>query len=390
MNYNFDEIIERRGTQSLKYDTEEKLWGRNDLLPLWVADMDFRTPPFIMDAIKSRLGHEILGYTIPHAGYYNAFADWSERRYGMRLQHGEVHYIPGIVPGIYMIVNALTLPGDKIMIQPPVYHPFRHVTEATERTLVNNELILENGRFRMDYDALRRDIKGCKLFILCNPHNPGGRIWEKEELAELADICAENGTIVISDEIHADMTFPPRIHLPFAMVSDTARMNSITLMAPTKTFNMPGIVSSQAIVFNPELRRELFAYLDNNHIAGGNVFAFLAAEAAYGQGEEWLGQMLAYVYGNILYIDEFLRTNTPKIKAMIPEASFLVFLDCCELGFSTQEELDSFFVNKARLGLNSGDMFGPGGEGWMRLNAASPRSVIEEAMQRLKAAYDTL
>ncbi|MEG1574776.1 MAG: MalY/PatB family protein [Bacteroidales bacterium] len=390
MNYNFDEVIERRGTQSLKYDTEEKLWGRNDLLPLWVADMDFRTPPFVVDAIRLRLEHEILGYTVAQTGYYKAFSDWTERRYGMHLQNGEVHYIPGIVPGIYMLVNALTAPDDKIMIQPPVYHPFRQVIEATGRRVVNNQLVLDNGRFKMDYNSMLRDIKGCKLFILCNPHNPGGRVWSKEELAEVAEICDRNGTIVISDEIHADMVFSPMRHLPFAISSNAARANSITLMAPTKTFNMPGVISSQAIVFDDELRRKLFSYLDENHIAGGNVFAFLAAESAYTHGEEWLEQMLAYVRGNISYIDEFLKNNTPRIKAMIPEASFLLFLDCRELGFSNQEELNVFFVDKAHLGLNSGTMFGPGGEGWMRLNVASPRSVIAKAMTQLKDAYRTL
>lgn len=388
MKYDFDEIVERRGTQSLKYDTEAKLWGRDDLLPLWVADMDFRTPPFIMDAINGKMRQGILGYTVPDDNYFSAFTGWSERRYGMPLKREEIHHIPGIVPGIYMLVNAFTSPGDKIMIQPPVYHPFRQVTEATGRQVVNNRLKIENGRFVMDYEAMERDMPGCRLLILCNPHNPGGRVWSAEELSRLADIAAENGTVVISDEIHADMTFPPLCHLPFAAVSPAARNNSITLMAPTKTFNLPGVVSSQAIVFDGGLREKFFSYLDNNHIGGGNVFAFAAAAAAYSpEGEEWLGQMLGYVRGNIAYIDAFLKGNTPKIKAMIPEASFLVFLDCRGLGLASQGDLEAFFVNDARLGLNTGTMFGPGGEGWMRLNAASPRSIIEQAMQNLGQAY---
>lgn len=389
MKYNFDEIVERRGTQSLKYDTEMKLWGRDDLLPLWVADMDFRTPPFIMEAINGKIKQGILGYTVPDEEYFLSFINWSERRYGMTVKREEIHYIPGIVPGIYMLMNALTSPGDKVMIQPPVYHPFRQVTEATGRQVVNNRLKTENGRFVMDYEAMERDMPGCRLFILCNPHNPGGRVWSAGELSRLADIAAKNGTTVISDEIHADMTFPPRRHIPFATVSAAARNNTITLMAPTKTFNLPGVVSSQVIIFNEKLREKIFSYLDNNHIGGGNAFAYAASSAAYSpDGEEWLSQMLRYVEGNISFIGEFTEKNTPKIKVMKPEASFLVFLDCRQLGFTAQSDLETFFVNDARLGLNTGVMFGPGGEGWMRLNAASPRSVIEQAMKNLKQAYD--
>lgn len=389
MKYDFDEIVDRRGTDSLKYDTETALWGRDDLLPLWVADMDFPTPPFIMKAINDKMKQRILGYTVPGDNYFEAFINWSERRYGVTLRREEIHYIPGIVPGIYMLVNALTSPGDKVMIQPPVYHPFRQVTEATGRQVVNNPLKIENGHYVMDYEAMERDMPGCKLFILCNPHNPGGRVWSAGELARLADIAEKSGTLVISDEIHADMTFPPRRHLPYGAASETARNNSITLMAPTKTFNLPGVISSQVIIFNAQLREKIFSYLENNHIGGGNVFGYAAAAAAYSpEGEEWLGQMLEYVCGNIAYVDDFLKHNTPRIKAMIPEASFLVFLDCRGLGLSGQSEIESFFVDDARLGLNTGVMFGPGGEGWMRLNTASPRSVIEQAMHSLKQAYD--
>lgn len=389
MKYDFDEIVERRGTQSLKYDTEVDLWGRDDLLPLWVADMDFRTPPFIMEAINGKMQQGILGYTVPDEKYFSSFIDWSKRRYGMELKREEIHYIPGIVPGIYMLMNALTSPGDKVMIQPPVYHPFRQVTEATGRQVVNNRLKIEDGRYVMDYEAMERDMPGCKLIILCNPHNPGGRVWSEGELSRLADIAAKNGTLVISDEIHADMTFPPLRHLPFAAVSAAARNNSITLMAPTKTFNLPGVISSQVIIFDANLREKIFSYLDNNHIGGGNVFGYAAAAAAYSpEGEEWLGQMLEYVKANISYIEDFLKTNTPKIKAMNPEASFLIFLDCRELGLASQSDIESFFANDAHLGLNTGVMFGPGGEGWMRINTASPRSIIEQAMKNLKQAYD--
>lgn len=388
MKYNFDEMIDRHGTQSVKYDTTKELWGREDVLPLWIADMDFKTPSFITDVIKERLSHEILGYPKPHDGYFEAFINWADRRYGMQIKKEEIHHVPGIVPGIYMMINHFSNPGDKVMVQPPVYHPFHNVIAATGRQAVHNSLIIENGRYRIDFDAMRRDIKGCKIFVLCNPHNPGGRRWSNEELTTMAEICAEEGTLVLSDEIHADMTYPPARHLPFAASCEKARSNSITFMAPSKTFNMPGVVSSQIIIFNEEIRNSAFPYLDNNHISGGNVFAFVTAEAAYNQGEEWLNQMLSYVFANMDYVNDRLNAEMPKIKAMKPEASFLMFFDCRELGFATQKELDDFFVNEARLALNSGDMFGPGGEGWMRFNAASPRAVMVEAMNRLKVAYD--
>lgn len=387
MKYDFDEIIERRGTHSIKFDSMQELWGRNDLIPMWVADMDFRTPSFIVEAIRKRVEHEIFGYTKPSDEYFNSIIRWVDKRYGMKVCKEEIQYIAGIVPGIHHAVCALSEKGDKIMIQPPVYHPFKQVIEGTGRSVVQSPLILRDGRYYMDFDSMRKQIQGCKLYILCNPHNPGGVVWSREELETVADICKESGVMVISDEIHADMTFLPHKHLPFAMVNDWTHENTVTFMAPSKVFNMPGIIASHAIVFNNDLRERFYLYLEQNDLVMGNAFAYPAVEAAYTQGEDWLKQMLNYVYENIRLVDTSLKQKMPKIKAILPEASFLIFLDCRELGYETQEQLVDFFVNKARLGLNDGAMFGKEGTGFMRLNVATPRSIVEEAMKRLEEAY---
>lgn len=390
MKYNFDEIIDRTHTGSLKVEALNTIWGRTDLLPLWVADMDFRTPPFIIKALKERIEHEIFGYTTPDEGYYTSISEWVKKQYGMPAGRESIHYIPGIVPGIHFAINALTEKGDKIMIQPPVYHPFKQVINATGRKLVTNPLKLVDNHFEMDFESMEQNIKGCKVFILCNPHNPGGVVWSRETLEKVAEICEKNQTLVFSDEIHADMTLPPHHHIPFAMINEQAKMNSITFMSPSKAFNMPGIVASHVIVFHPSVRRRLFFYLMENDLDAGNVFAFNAVKTAYTQGEEWLKQMLQYVQGNIDYVTGYLKKKMPKIKVMQPEASFLLFLNCNELGFSTQKGLEDFFVDKAHLALNSGTLFGEEGKGFMRLNVASPRKRIEQAMSQLEEAYQKL
>lgn len=387
MTYNFDELIDRSHTDCLKYERVRQTLHRDDLIPLWVADMDFRTPPFILSAIRKRMEQGILGYTQPSATYLPCISAWTRHRYGMEVPVETLHYIPGIVPGICFAVNCFTAPGDKVMIQPPVYHPFRQVIEASGRSCVTNPLKLVDGRYEMDFDALAQNLPGCKLFILCNPHNPGGTVWKRGELEGLADMCFENGVLVISDEIHADMTFAPKRHLPFAMVSEHARLNSLTFMAPSKTFNMPGVVASHVIVYNEDLRRKFFVYLDNNDLAFGNVFSFDCVEACYtAEGEEWLRQMLDYVSANIDFVADFLHTHCPRIGFIRPEASFLVFLDNRALGLS-QAELVRFYQDKAKLFLNDGTMFGREGEGYLRLNVATPRATLAQALGQLKEAY---
>ena len=389
MKYNFDEVIDRTGTAAVKIDGMNEVWGRTDLLPLWVADMDFATPPFILEAIRRRCEHPILGYTEKPESYYQAIVGWVKRRYGMEVSKEQLNYVPGIVPGLGMALNCFTVPGDKVMIMPPVYHPFAWLVQRNGRRLVECPLNLENGKYRMDLDLFRRSIKGVRVLILCNPHNPGGVVWTREELETLADVCAEDNVIVFSDEIHADLTLPPHRHVPFAMISEHARNNSVTFMAPSKAFNIPGMAASHTIIYNEGLHKRFEAYLDAGELDMGHVLAYPAVEAAYTQGDEWLEQCLAYVQGNIAYVEAYLRENLPAIQAMRPQASYLVWLDCRELGLS-QEALVDFFVSGARLALNDGAMFGKEGEGFMRMNVGCPRSILEQALKQLKEAYDNL
>ncbi|MDR1610147.1 MAG: PatB family C-S lyase [Candidatus Symbiothrix sp.] len=386
IKYNFDEVIDRRETCAVKTDALKRLYGREDLIALWVADMDFRCGDFIIDALTKRIGEGIFGYTRASDGYFDSIIKWIGNRHQWEIKKEWLSYIPGIVKGIAFCVMKFTNPGDKIIIQPPVYHPFRLVPQAHSRQIVNNPLIEENGKYRMDLEGLKKIIdKDCKMLILCNPHNPIGIVWDKETLQELAQICAENNILVVSDEIHSDMGLFGYKHLPFACVSQEAAGNSITFMAPSKTFNIAGIVSSYSIIPNQQIRESFYRYLHASELGDGTIFAYAATEAAYGYGEDWMRQMLNYVEGNILFTDTYLKENIPQIKAIIPEASFLVWLDCRELKLQ-QSELVSLFVNKAHLALNDGEMFGEEGTGFMRLNAGCSRIVLQRALEQLKQA----
>ncbi len=386
MKYDFDEIVDRHNTDSLKLDAIAPRWGRNDLIPLWVADMDFRTPPFIIKAIKDRLENEVLGYTMKPDRWYSSITNWVQQRFDWKISPEMLTHTPGIVPGLAMAIQCLTNVGDKVMVQPPVYHPFFLVTQHNNRKVVYNPLILRDGQYRMDMDRFKEDIKGCKLFILCNPHNPGGRVWTKDELAEVARICYENKTIVISDEIHADLTLSPYIHHPFATVSEEAKMNSIVFMSSSKAFNMPGISSSYCIIENESLRRKFSTYVNGSELGEGHIFSFNTVVAAYSNGTEWLDQVKEYIQGNIDFVDEYLKKNIPAIKAIRPQASYLIFLDCRELNLP-QDELLKLFIDGAHLALNDGAIFGKEGAGFMRLNAGCPRSVLKKALDQLHDAY---
>lgn len=387
MQYNFDQIIDRRGTDALKIDAVPTIWGRDDLLPLWVADMDFATPPFIIDALRRRLDHEVIGYTVRTPQWASSIVAWQQSRYGWEIQPEWLNFVPGIVPGIAFVINCFTESGDTVLIQPPVYHPYIHVPANLGRTLRRNRLDLVDGQYQIDFERFERDVRGCKLFLLCHPHNPGGRVWTEEELCRIAEICHREGVIVVSDEIHADLTLPPYQHVPFAKVSAEAAECSITLMSPSKAFNMAGLTSSYSIICNEALRERFHRHLEHSELNLGHAFAFISVAAAYSHGTEWLDEMLTYVQGNIDYMEHYLETSLPQVSMIRPQASYLVFLDFRKLGLS-QAELNALIVDKAHLALNDGAMFE--GEGFMRLNAASPRSVIEEAMHRLEAAVSSL
>lgn len=390
MNYNFDEIIDRHNTGAIKIEKLKALFGTDDLIPLWVADMDFRTPEFITDSIVKRLEHPILGYTTACEDYFQSVLSWIELHHNWKVDRQWLGFLPGIVPGLAFAVNAFTQPNDDVIVQPPVYPPFMNVPMKNDRKVVFNPLKEVNGRFEMDFDDFERKITGrTRLFLLCNPQNPGGRAWDKETLARIAEICYKHGILVVSDEIHSDMAMPGYEHTPFATVSELAEQNSITYMAPSKTFNMAGLISSSYIIPNNIIRKKFSEFLENSELANGNIFAYIAARAAYKNGEEWLKQLINYIQGNIDYVVDFLNKNVPQIKPMIPEASFLIWLDCRGLNMDTNQ-LQDFMVTKAKLGLNKGTMFGPGGEKHLRLNVGCPRSVLEEAMSNLKRAVDEL
>ncbi|EOA53021.1 MULTISPECIES: MalY/PatB family protein [Bacteroides] len=387
MKYNFDEIIDRRGTESVKWDAVSERWGRNDLLPMWVADMDFRTPSFVMNALRKRLEHEVLGYTFACEEWYTSIINWLQNRHGWKVKREELTFMPGIVRGLAFAIQCFTEKNDKVMVMPPVYHPFFLVTEKNKREVVYSPLVLRDGQYYIDFDRFRKDIQGCKLLILSNPHNPGGRVWTREELEQIAEICYESKTLVISDEIHADLTLPPYQHITFALVSEKARQNSLVFMSPSKAFNMPGLASSYCIIENKEICRCFQEYMEASELSEGHLFAYLSVAAAYSNGTEWLDQVLAYIQSNIDFTDAFLSEYIPDIKMIRPQASYLVFLDCRTLGLN-QKELVDLFVDGAHLALNDGTMFGKEGEGFMRLNVACPRSMLEKALKQLKEACD--
>lgn len=387
--YDFDKIVDRSGSDDLKHEVLAERYGRPDLLPLWVADMDFETPQFITDALRRRLDHSLFGYTITPKDFWPTVRQWIADHHQWDVQEEWMRFIPGIVKGIGMAINVFVKPDEKVIIQPPVYHPFRLTPEGNGREVVYNPLH-ENadGSYSMDFDNLERvaDDK-CRLLILSNPHNPAGIVWDVDTLRRLAAFCAARNIIVVSDEIHCDMALFGHKHTPFASVSDDAARCSITFGAPSKTFNIAGIVSSYAIVPDPALRQKFFSWLTANELDEPHLFAPIATIAAFKHGEEWRKQMLQYIEGNIMFVEKFLGEHLAQIKPLRPQASFLVWLDCRALGLD-HDALNDLFVNGARLALNDGEMFGKGGQGFMRMNVASPRSVLAEALERLAAAVE--
>ncbi|MDR2042319.1 MAG: PatB family C-S lyase [Tannerella sp.] len=386
--YYFDEIIERRGTNCLKYDRLDKYFGKKDLMPFWVADMDFRTPGFIVDALKERCEHPVFGYTFPPDAYAESIRRWVYALYGWEVRSEWLGFIPGVVKGIALTLEYFTRPGDGVIIQPPVYHPFRIVPESLHRRVVYNPLRLRNGVYEMDFEHLESVIDGnCKALILSSPHNPAGIVWSRETLQRLAEICHRRHLLVIADEIHAETVYPSFTHHPFPTVSDQAAECSITFMAPSKTFNIAGIVSSYAIVPDDTLRRAFYAFLKAGEFQEGTIFSYIAATAAYTHGAEWRRQMLDYVRGNMSLVDTFLREHLPQIRLYPPQASFLAWLDCRELGLS-QQDLVRMFEDDAGLALNNGLTFGKEGAGYMRMNVGCPRSSVEKALSALKQAVE--
>jgi len=389
VNYNFDEVVCRKHTDALKLEALAPRWGRTDLLPMWVADMDFKTPPFIVEVMKKRMECEVFGYTVKPESWYEAIISWQKRRHKWTITKEMISFVPGVVPALAMAVQAFTQRGEKVMIQQPVYNPFAQVIRNNHRELVNCPLELKDGQYHINFKLFEKKIKGCKLFLFCHPHNPGGRVWTREELKKVATICAQNNVIIVADEIHADLTLLPYEHIPFASVSEEAKQNSVVFASPSKAFNIAGLATSYAVIANPTLRRRFESYVEGNELAAGNVFAFNTVVAAYNKGEEWLQQMLTYVQGNIDEVVSYIKENIPQLKVIIPQASYLVFIDFSALQLN-QKDIVALCTNRAHLALNDGSIYGEEGNGYMRINLACPRSVVRQALAQLKDAITSI
>ncbi len=390
MPYNFDEIIERRGTDSFKYDALEMFFGSNDILPVWVADMDFRTPDFIMKAIRERLNHEILGYTLRNDNFYSSIIGWVKRRHNWDIKKEWISFSPGVVSALTASVMAFTEPGEKVIVQTPVYFPFFESVRGVKRRLIENPLKLVDGRYTFDLEDLESKIdEKTRMLMLCNPHNPGGMVWTRKELTALSAICERNNIMVVSDEIHSDLLFDQQIHTPYSMLSDESANNSIVCMAPSKTFNLAGLSTSFVVIPNAETMQQYEKLMRTLHVHMGNIPGMVALEAAYSLGDNWLSEMMNYVQENYRELESYFSDHLPRVRVMRPEATYLVWLDFRDYGMN-DKELSKFMVERAKVGLNNGGRFGRPGDGFMRINLGAPRSVVMEAARRISEAFGQL
>jgi len=389
MRYNFDEIVNRENTDSVKFDLRKEIFEKEDVIPMWVADMDFKTPDFIINAIKERTKHEVFGYSIRPKSYYNSIVKWVERRHNWKIESDWISFSPGIVPAINMAVLAFTKPGDNIVVQPPVYFPFFSAIQNNERNQIENPLILKDGRYCIDFDDLEIKLQDAKVLILSNPHNPGGSVWTKEELLKLGQICVKNNVLIFADEIHADLVYDGFEFTPIASLSNEIAENTITFIAPSKTFNIAALATSSVIASNKQIKEKYDKVLDTIHIGMGNVFGAVASEAAYTHGDEWLDQLMNYLSANLDYAENYIKKNIPEITLIRPEGTYLVWLDCSKLDLKGKD-LKDFIIQDASLGFNDGRMFGAGGEGFMRMNIACPKETIKKALENLKGAIQNI
>lgn len=391
MKYNFDELIERRGSDCLKYDFAAERGMEEDVLPMWVADMDFRTAPCIVERLRKDADFGIFGYTDSKDDYFQTLAKWYNTYFNWKVEKDWLIKTPGIVFAIATAVSAFTEEGDGVLIQQPVYYPFSAVIRDNNRKLVNNGLVLKDGRYEMDLVDFERKIvqEKVKLFILCSPHNPVGRVWTEDELRRVGEICLKYDVKIVSDEIHSDFIYPGYEHHILDTVDDRFRDICIICTAPSKTFNLAGLQISNIWVPNPELRKMFERKMMSVGYSEVNMLGLHACQAAYEGGREWLEQLKEYLKGNLDFVRSYLEENLPQIKLIEPEGTYLVWLDCRGLGLS-EEELEQFIARKAKLWLDDGAIFGKAGEGFERVNIACPRSVVKEALERLKKAVATL
>lgn len=384
MSYDFDRITNRRGSGCFKYDGLNMIYGRDDLISLWVADMDFPVAPAIMEALQKRLDHGIFGYNLRLPVFYDTVLNWVEKQYGYKADGDWMLSTPGVMPAVSLAVTVLTEPGDGVLIQTPVYRPFHNAALDQGRVLLTSPLLLRDGRYEIDFDDFESKLKGAKLFILCSPHNPVGRLWSEAELRKMGQLCRQHGVTVISDEIHADLVFDGAKAVSIAALDDFADI-TICCMSAAKSFNLAGLATSVVLVKNPSLRQPLASAIEEYHLFMGNSFGIEATIAAYRDSEDWLQALLAYLEGNRAFLLDAFERELPQLKMLKPEACYLAWIDFRDLGLSDKAIAD-LLVNKARLALDPGLKFGDEGAGFQRLNFGCPRSVLAEAVDRLKKA----
>jgi len=385
MKYNFDEIIDRSNTNCEKYDSRESIFGNADVIPLWVADTDFKTPDFIVNAVKEKAEHEVYGYPVKPDSFYLAIQAWLKRRHNWEVELSSITYSPNVVIALSSLIMSLTKPGDKVIVQPPVYFPFFHVVEGNDREMVENPLKEVDGRYQFDLDDLKSKIdKNTKMILLCNPHNPGGMVWSKDELIEIGNICIENDIIVVSDEIHADLVYSGNKHTPFASISEEFSKQCVTTMSASKTFNIAGLSSSFLVTENKKYLNAFLRLMRATHISSGNFFGLVATEAALTHGDEWLSQLLVYLEGNLKLIESYIEEHLPKVKVMKPEGTYLVWIDVSGLSIKPKKAFEELV--KAGVGLSPGTLFGKGGDKYVRLNMGCPRSVLQKGLELMKLA----
>ncbi|MFA6617794.1 MAG: PatB family C-S lyase [Candidatus Neomarinimicrobiota bacterium] len=384
----FKRSFNRYNTDCVKYDKLEAVFGRKDLIPLWIADMDIAAPRPIIRALHKRINHPIYGYSLHNDCFYGSIISWIKDHFGWEVDKEWITCSPGIVPAINIAVMSLTNKGDEVIVQTPVYFPFFPAVENHERVLLKNPLKEVDGYYTMDFDDLKKKIsKKTKMIILCNPHNPVGRVFKRDELKELGEICLKNNIIIISDEIHADYVFAPNKHIPIASISEELSQVTVTCMAPSKTFNIAGFATSAIIIKNEKLRKKFRYITESLHICGGNILGDTALIAAYKKSSKWYEKNKKFLESNIDFVVDYVRENIPDIKIHKPESTFLLWLDCRDLGLD-QEELKEFFIDKAGLGLNDGAMFGENGVGYMRMNIGTSRKILKKALKQLEKAVN--
>ena len=403
MKYDFDREINRKGTNSVKWEFIKQRDGLlyleepdgssagSRLLPMWVADMDFPCPEPVVEALIARAQHRIFGYTYPTDSYYNAIVNWMKRRHGWEIEPEWICTTPGVVPALNVLVKTYISPGEKVLIQTPVYHPFNKAVENSDGILITNPLIYENGRYSMDFADLEQKTKDpqVKMAILCSPHNPVGRVWTRDELLRFGEICIKNNVLVVSDEIHGDLILEGYVFTPYAGISEVFAQSSITCTAPSKTFNLAGLKTSNIIIADERLRARFKKTLERTALGGVGPFGVVALEAAYNHGEEWLAQVLDYIKGNLRYLEKYITEHLPQISIIPLEGTYLVWLDCRSLGLN-KLELERVMLKEAKVYLDEGYIFGSEGEGFERINIACSRSVLVEALERIRNVIERL